>query len=135
MAKVPANLTRVWVDEFALSGFINATSLKFKQETPVTTAFADAGPRRVAANYDWDESISGGNDFASGAVDATLFALVGSAGVASAFDPTGTTAAADHPNYDGTVVLGDYGISCKSGGRAEFSASLLGASALSRAVA
>ena len=43
----------------SLEEHISDINLKVKQETPVVTAFADAGPRRVAANYDWDSSIKG----------------------------------------------------------------------------
>jgi hypothetical protein len=135
MAKRAARDADLTLNSVSLEEHINDISLKVKQETPEVTAFADAGPRRVAGNYDWDSSIKASADFVAGSIDATLFGLLGSAGVTFAFDPTGATAAANDPNYDGTVLLGDMEISAKSGGAAEISASLVGASALARAVA
>ena len=92
-----------------------------------------AGPTRVVGNYEHSLDISGQFDGASGAVDATLFGLVGSAGVASAFDPTGASAATNDPNYDSTMVLESYQIDAKVGSALMFSATLQGAGALTRA--
>jgi hypothetical protein len=66
-------------------------------------------------------------------VDATLFGLVGNDGVASAFDPTGASAATNDPNYDSTMVLESYQIDAKVGSALMFSATLQGAGALTRA--
>ena len=136
MAKQPAKNPNISINAVALEGHIDNFSMNVEQETAVTTSFSDAGPRRVVGNYDHGLEISGKADFASGLSDATLFALVGSTGVATAVDPTGASAGASDPNYDCTSqVLKSYKISAALGGAVEYSASLEGNAALSRAVA
>ena len=115
---------------------MDSVNLNVEQETPEVTSFADAGPRRVTGNYDYNMDLAGKADFASGQSDATLFALVGSSGVAVGLDPTGASAGANDPNYDSTsMVLSSYSISAQGGGAVEFKATLQGNAALSRAVA
>lgn len=135
MAKQPAKNANISINSVALEDDINSFTLNVDQEIPEVTSFADAGPRVVVGNYNWGLDIDGNADFASGQSDATLFGLLGSTGVASAVDPTGASAATNDPNYDGTVVLESYSISGSVGGAIEFSASLAGNSALTRAVA
>lgn len=135
MAKQPAKNANITVNSIAIEDDINKFTLDVSQETPAVTSLADAGPRRVVGNYDYGLDLGGNPDFASGQSDATLFALIGSAGVAVAVDPTGATAGANDPNYDATsMVLESYSISGSVGGAQEFSAKLSGNSALSRAV-
>ncbi len=121
----------------ALEGGLNSASLDVKQTNPVVTAFSDAGPRRVVDNYDFSSAIEGAFDGAAGANDATLFGLVGSDGVAMAFDPTGAAAPGPNdPHYDATsVVLDSYSIKAALGSAITISAGLSGASALARNVA
>lgn len=137
MAKIAAKVANLAIGAVALEGYADSISLNVDQETPVTTAISDAGPRAVVGNYDFGLELSGKADFAAGLSDATIFALVGDAdGAAMAFDPTGNSAGASDPNYDSTsVVLSSYKISAAVGGAVEYSASFKGAAALSRAVA
>lgn len=134
MAKKPAKDVNISINSVALEDDIDNFTLAVQQETPVVTSFADAGPRRVVGNYDYNLDISGKPDFASGQSDATLFGLIGSSGVAMAVDPTGAAAGPNDPNYDSTsVVLESYQISGQLGGAVEYSAKLSGNAALSRA--
>lgn len=135
MAKQAAKNLNYTLNSVAIEDDMSSATLNVEQETPEVTSFADAGPRRVAGNYGWGVEIGGFPDFASGQSDATIFGLVGSTGVTSGFDPTGASAGANDPNYDGTVLLGSYSITAAVGGAVEFSASLVGGSALTRAVA
>lgn len=136
MAKQAAKNINVSINSVALEDDFDSASLSVEQETPVVTSFADAGPRRLTGNYDYTLEVAGKGDFAASQSDATLFALVGSAGVATAFDPTGATAGPNDPNYDSTsMVLSSYKISGAVGGAVEIAATLLGNAALSRAVA
>jgi hypothetical protein len=136
MAKQPAKNANISINAVALEDDIDNFTLPITQELPVVTCFGDAGPRRVTGNYDYGLDISGGADFAAAQSDATLFGLLGNAGVAMAVDPTGASAGANDPNYDATsVVLESYQISGAVGGRVDFSAALKGNSALARAVA
>jgi hypothetical protein len=135
MAKFAGKALNFTVNAVAIEGSMNDSTLNITQETPEVTTFADAGPRRVVGNYDYTIDLKGMPDFASGNSDATVFALVGSSGVATGWDPTGASAATNDPNYDSTnMVLGSYSISAKVGGAVEMTATLLGNAALTRAV-
>jgi hypothetical protein len=136
MAKVPAKDVNISINSVALEDDIDNFVLGIDQELPPVTALADAGPRVVTGNYDYGLDIDGAADFASGQSDGTLFALIGSAGVAMAVDPTGDAAGANDPNYDATLVcLASYKLSGAVGQRVSFAAGLKGNSALARTVA
>lgn len=137
MGKQPASNVNIAIASVAIESEVDNFTLRVTQETPVSAGFGTAGPERKVGNYDYTLDVSGAPDFAAGAADATLFGLVGDPdGDTMAVDPTGASAGANDPNYDATlVVLGSYEISASLGGRVSFSASLLGNSALSRAVA
>lgn len=73
MAKQSSSITRCIVDEFDLSGFINAWEMNVPQEVPPVTCLSDTGPRRVVGNYDVTGSHSGFFDAADGGLDPTAF--------------------------------------------------------------
>ena len=135
MAKQPASNVNITINSVSLEDDIDSFTLNVQAETPTVTSFADAGPRRVLGNYDYNLDIAGTPDFAASQSDATLFALVtDTSGVAMGVDPTGASAGTNDPNYDSTsVILSSYQISGQVGGRVSFSASLVGNAALSRA--
>ncbi len=137
MAKQPAKNANISISSVALEDDIASFTLNVTPEVPTVTAISDTGPRRVMGNYDYNLDLGGAADFASGQSDATLFDLMTNAsGGAMAVDPTGASAGANDPNYDATSVMGSgYSLSGQVGGAVEFSASLVGNSALSRAVA
>lgn len=136
MAKVAAKDANFTFNSVALESWIDSIEQQLKQEVPLVTGLGDAGPRRVVGNYDYGYALSGPNDFAASNLDATLFARIGAAGAATAFDPTGVTAGASDPNYDSTsVVLESYNIKAATGQGATYSAQLQGNAALARAVA
>lgn len=136
MAKQPAKNANISINSVALEDDIDNFELSVTQETPVVTALADAGPRRVVGNYDYNVRVRGGADFAASQSDATLFGLIGSSGVAVAVDPTGESAGTNDPNYDASsAVMTSYKISGAVGGRVDFEAELMGNSALQRNVA
>lgn len=133
MAKKAAAVANLSVNSVALESYLDSISLKVTQETPTVTGFTQSGPARVVGNYDHSLDVSGQFDGASGAVDATLFALIGNDGVATGFDPTGASAGTNDPNYDSTHVLESYQIDAKVGSALMFSATLQGTGALTRA--
>jgi hypothetical protein len=133
VAKKAAAVANLSINSVALESYLDSVSMKVTQETANVSGLVTTGPARVVGNYDHSLDISGQFDGASGAVDATLFGLVGNAGVASAFDPTGASAATNDPNYDSTMVLESYQIDAKVGSALMFSATLQGAGALTRA--
>lgn len=78
MAKVAAHGTRIYLDEFNLSGYLNSSEMSVEQEVPIVTTFADAGPRRVVGNYDYENSEMGYFDGVDDAFDEQVHALLGS---------------------------------------------------------
>ena len=133
MAKKAAKTAKLSVNSVALEADLSGFGMNVNQETPVVTGLSDAGPRRLAANYDHDLEADGTADFSSGRTDATLFALLGSAGVATDFDPTGTAAGASNPHYTTTVLLVSYSLRGQTGGAITFQAKMVGGAALTRA--
>lgn len=132
MAKRASWAANFSVNSVSIEDELTSIDLKVEQETFKVDGFSNAGPERVVGNYDFTMSLAGHADFASGQGDATLFGLLGSSGVAAAFDPTGASAAANDPNYDGTVVMKSYAIKAAVGAPITYSAELEGASALTR---
>lgn len=74
MAKVPSHPTRIWLDQYALSGYLTASELKVEQETFKVECFSDTGPRRLVGNYDHMGSHTGLFDAADDALDPVLWA-------------------------------------------------------------
>lgn len=136
MAKIAATKINVAINAVAIEDELSSSELSVTQESIKVDGLSSVGPERVVGNYDFGLSLEGSADFATGQGDATLFALVGNAGVAMAFDPTGGAAGVNDPNYDSTkVVLASYSIKGGVGQAVTYSASLEGAAALTRAVA
>jgi len=136
MAKIASSSADMTIDTDSMEEYTTDIGFELTQALPVTTCFADAGPRRVTGNYDYAYTLAGNNDFATTLPDSTIYGLIASTGVAVTFDPTGATAASDNPNYDSTSsVLESYSISGSLDDAIKFSATLRGNSAISRAVA
>jgi len=76
MAKVSNVNTRVYLDEYALSGFISEISMNVEQETPDVTCLSDSGPRRIPANYTHSHSFTGFFDGDDDSVDEIIHNLI-----------------------------------------------------------
>lgn len=76
MAKSANVNTRVYLDEFNLSGDLNSFNQDVTQETPVVTSFSDTGPRRLVANYDAMIGFLGFGQFADNGMDEQLHLLL-----------------------------------------------------------
>lgn len=135
MAKRPSRTATWLLNSVAMAGLIDDLELDLKQMAPSVQCFGDTGPKRVVDNHDWTMKAAGPADFAAGASDATIFALLANAGVAQDFGPTGAVAGASDPHYTGTVVLESYNIKAANGAPIKFTAGFGGNSALVRAVA
>ena len=136
MAKRPAKNMDFSVNSVAIEDELTSLTQNLKQETIKVDGLSSAGPERVIGNYDVDYQLEGNADFAASQGDATLFALIGSSGVATNFKPTGAAAGASDPNYTMTsAVLASYSIKGSVGGAISYSAALEGNSAITRAVA
>ena len=136
MAKQAAWKANTTLNSVSIEDELTSVDLKVEQETIVVTGFQNTGPERVVGNYDYGHSLAGNYDGAASQGDATIFALIGSSGVALNFDPTGASAGANDPNYDASsVVLKSYSIKAAVGAAVTYSAELEGNSALSRSTA
>lgn len=135
MAKISAIKINHSVSAVALEGRISSITKNVKQETIKVDGLSSVGPERVVGNYDHDTSFDASFDGAAGNIDATIFALVGSAGAATDFDPTGAVAGASNPHYTTTEVLESYSIKGGVGQAVTCSVAMQGAAALTRAVA
>lgn len=136
MAKIPSKDINWGINSVQLEDELSSIEMRVSQETPEVNGFSSTGPERVEGNYDWEMSGEGFFDGAASQGDATLFALIGNgAAVASTFDPTGNPAGPNDPNYDGNVLLSEYGIRGATGQPVTYSFRCPGAGALSRNVA
>lgn len=77
MAKAPSKDVAVYVDEFDLSGGLNAAEQQVDNQQILVVAFQDAGPRRVEGNYDFRDVFGGFFDGADNDIDEQIFALLG----------------------------------------------------------
>ena len=77
MAKLAANLTRQYLDQYNISGYLNAFEMNVDQEVIDVTTFSDTGPRRLVGNYDEQDSYLGFVDVATASIDDIIWALVG----------------------------------------------------------
>ncbi len=76
MAKVSNTSTRIYLDEFDLSGFLNAANQDVSVELTKVDCFSDTGPRRVEGNYDHKHSHSGLFDPEDDSFDEQIFAIL-----------------------------------------------------------
>lgn len=77
MGKFPLNPnSRVYFDEFDLSGVLNSTSLGIDQDLIDVTCISDAGPRRIPAGYDVKASDLGFLEPTDDGYDEQLFAAL-----------------------------------------------------------
>jgi len=74
MGKVASHPSRIWLDQYALSGFLTASEVKVDQETFKLDTFADSGPRRIVGNFDHAGSHMGLFDAADDALDPVVWA-------------------------------------------------------------
>lgn len=129
MARQAARDIRVYYDELALSGYLNAFGATINQELPVITCFSDDGPRVLAANYDYTISFGGFSDFIDGEIDDRLEAdfaagtdqYVCGCPITSAGVPTENTVA-----YEYVVALATRPLTFATGGAAGFSVTAQG---------
>ena len=107
MAKFVATDYDITISGVDLSTSIAAVTLDVTAEEQDTTAFGATYRTRIAGLKDGSLSLDFHQDFGSGAVDATLFPLLGSA-VAFVIKPTSGTVSATNPTYSGTAVVTQY---------------------------
>lgn len=134
MGVIPSRSLTYSVDSIPMECNLRNLTRQFTNEEVSSDAFCQVGPITHIGNYTWGTDFGGDNDFDSGSVDDTLFAMVGDdTGVATVLDPTGVgTAGASAPQYTGTEKLASYQITAGIGAMVGYSASLRGSGAVTR---
>lgn len=89
------------------SSLLAAVTLDITTDEQETTAFGDTYRTRIAGLRDASLTLDFMQDFGAGAVDATLFPLIGSA-VSFSIKPTSGTVTATNPSYSGTALVTQY---------------------------
>lgn len=75
MAKQSALNTKIFLNQYEVSGELVAAVMGFNRETPKTNGFGQAGPRRVVANIDTTSEMNGFFDGDDDKIDEILEAL------------------------------------------------------------
>lgn len=96
------------VNAVNLSTFVKSITLNWKAEMQDDTAMGDTARSRIGGLKDWDFEVEFFQDYAAGAVDATLFSLVGAAAFAVEIRGDGGAVSATNPKYTGNAVLESY---------------------------
>jgi hypothetical protein len=134
MGVIPSRQLKYTVDGVPFECNLKSLTRDYTNEEISSDAFCQEGPVTHIGNYTWGTNVGGDNDFDSGSIDDTLFAMVGDdTGVATILDPTGAgTPGASAPQYTGTEKLASYQITAGIGAMVGYSASLKGSGAATR---
>lgn len=97
------------VNSVDLSDYVLSATLNYGADLQEDTSMGDTTRTRLAGLKDWSLEVTFKQDFDSGAVDDTLFSLVG----AAAFPVTckgvaGSATSATNPKFSGSAVLESY---------------------------
>lgn len=107
MAKFVATDYAITIGTANFSTSLAAVTLDITTDEQETTAFGDTYRTRIAGLRDASLTLDFHQDFAAGAIDATLFPLIGSA-IGFSIKPTSGTVTATNPSYSGTVIVTQY---------------------------
>jgi hypothetical protein len=119
----------------ALSQYLTQVELKTTANDITTTAFGSSWVTRVAGLKEGSLTLTFNQDYATSAVDATLWALLGT-NATVVIKPTSTAVSASNPSYTVPVSVIDYTpVSGQIGDLATLSITLPTNGAVSRATA
>ena len=107
MANMVLTNAFVSINSVNLSQFVKSVSISYKSEMQDDTAMGDTARSRIGSLKDYSLSIEFFQDYAAGAVDATLFGIVGSV-VAIEVRGSSAAASATNPKYTGSAILETY---------------------------
>lgn len=96
------------VNSVNLSAFVRSMTLNWGAEMQDDTAMGDSARSRISGLKDFSIDVEFFQDYASGAVDATLFALVGGSPVAVEVRGDGGSVSSTNPKYTGNVIVESY---------------------------
>ena len=119
----------------ALSSYLTQVELKTSANDVTTTAFGSSWVTRVAGLKEGSLTLTFNQDYATSAVDATLWPLLGTSATV-VIKPTSTAVSATNPSYTVPVSVIDYTpVSGQIGDLATLSITLPTNGAVSRATA
>lgn len=123
----------VTVNSVNLSDWITSVTLSIEVDDQEDTAMGDTYRSKVGGLKEWTLDVDFNADFASSAVDQTVWPLLGTS-VAVTVKPTSGTTSATNPQYSGNVLVTEYSpIDGDVGDLATTSVSWPGTGTLSRA--
>jgi hypothetical protein len=97
----------IQINAVDLSSHASEVSLNYASEMQDETAMGDSTRTRKGGLKDWSVDVTWHQDFAAGAVDATLFSLVGTT-VCMELRPQNICSTAINPIYSGIGVIESY---------------------------
>ena len=119
----------------ALANYLTQVELKTTANDITTTSFGSSWVTRVAGLKEGTVTLNFNQDYGTGAVDATLWPLLGSTATI-VIKPTSTAVSASNPSYTVPVLVTDYTpVSGQIGDLATFSITLPTNGAVTRATA
>jgi hypothetical protein len=107
VAKFVATDYNITIGGVALSSSLAAATLDITAEEQDTTAFGSSYRTRIAGLKDASVTFDFHQDFGAGAVDATLFPLVGTQATV-VIKPTSGSVSATNPSYTFTALVTQY---------------------------
>lgn len=107
MAKFVATDYNITINGSPFSSSLAAVTLDITVEEQDTTSFGNTARTRVGGLQDASISLDFHQDFAAGAVDATLFPLLGSYATV-VVKPTSGTVTATNPTYTAVCLVTQY---------------------------
>lgn len=104
MASFAFTDAKVTVGGTDLSAFVRQVTLDVKADELDDTAMGDTFRSRIGGLKDWSVALEFNNDFAAGAVDATLWPLLGTTTTVTV-KATSAANSATNPQYSGSVLV------------------------------
>lgn len=104
MASIAFTDADVRVNAVNLSTFVRQVTLNVTADELEDTAMGDTYRSKIGGLKDWSVTVEFNSDFAAGAVDATLWPLLGTV-TAFLVKPTSAANAPTNPQYSGNVLV------------------------------
>ena len=104
MASFALTDAKVTVGGTDLSTYVRQVTINVTADEQDDTAMGDTFRSRIAGLKDWSVNLEFNNDFAAGAVDATLWPLLGTTTTVTV-KATSAANSATNPQYSGSVLV------------------------------
>lgn len=98
---------RLEINSVVMSGFSTSVTLKIEADDNENTAFGQTFRTRIAGLKDWSVDIDFNSDFASSAVDQTIYPLLATVTTIKV-RPTTAAISTTNPEYTGSVLVTEY---------------------------